>query len=258
MQIHQLYTNNQLRNFTYIIELGNDSAIVVDPWDAEIINDFLANNNLSLRTIINTHEHWDHTKGNSELVIKHNCEVWAHRNGEGKIPGLSRVLSGEEIITLQSDTYLKVLDTPGHSQAHLCFIVYYQDSADFIFTGDILFNAGIGNCSSGNVYDMFDTIQEKFETLPDEIIILPGHDYLENNLNFTLSREPHNKMAKIWLKKYKESDLFSNPLKTTMADERQINTFFRLKNPEVIGNLPNSPSNDKEVFVELRSLRDHW
>lgn len=258
MKIHQLYTDNQLRNFTYVIQLDNNSAIVVDPWDAQVINDFLSNHNLTLSTIINTHEHWDHTKGNSALVSQHECEVWAHNNGKGNIPGLSRLLSGHEKIPLESDAYIEVIDTPGHSQAHLCFIVYINDKAEYIFTGDILFNAGVGNCSGGNVSDMYDTIQEKFETLPDDIVILPGHEYLENNLNFTLSREPSNQVAKQWLEKYHQSNIYTNPLKTTMADERQINTFFRLKNDEIIDNLPTNPFTDKEVFICLRTLRDNW
>ena len=258
MKIHQIYTDNQLRNFTYIIQLENNTALVVDPWDADVINTFLNKNHLSLSTIINTHEHWDHTKGNSELVSQHGCEVWAHSNGLGNIPGLSRQLNGHEKIPLESDVYIEVIDTPGHSQAHLCFIVFINDKAEYIFSGDILFNAGVGNCHGGNVSDMYDTIQEKFETLPDKIIILPGHDYLENNLNFTLSREPSNPMAKKWIEKYKQSDIFTNPLQTTMADERQINTFFRLQNDEIRGNLPNNPQSNKEVFFSLRSLRDDW
>ncbi|MFK8011715.1 MAG: hydroxyacylglutathione hydrolase C-terminal domain-containing protein [Marinicellaceae bacterium] len=258
MNIHQIYTDNQLRNFTYIIQLSNGSAIVVDPWDAEVINTFLIQNSLSLSTIINTHEHWDHTKGNSALVSQHGCEVWAHNNGLGKIPGLSRQLSGHEKIPLESDVYIEVIDTPGHSQAHLCFIVFIHDKPEYIFSGDILFNAGVGNCHNGNVFDLFKTIQEKFETLADNIIILPGHDYLENNLNFTLSREPSNSMAKHWLEKYHQSDIFTNPLQTTMADERQINTFFRLNNQEIRNNLPNKPQTEKDVFVSLRSCRDNW
>jgi hydroxyacylglutathione hydrolase len=172
---------------------------VVDPWNAHIINQFLTKHTLSLIAIINTHEHWDHTKGNLELANQHNCEVWAHSNGKGKIPGLSRLLIANEKIQLQENIYLEVIDTPGHSQAHLCFIVHNNKKAEYIFTGDILFNAGVGHCRDGSVHDLFETIQKKFEKLPNEIIILPGHEYLENNLKFTLSREPSNKMAIHWL-----------------------------------------------------------
>lgn len=258
MNIHQIYTNNALRNFTYIIELDNKNAISIDPWDDQMVNDFLNKHSLSLTVIINTHEHWDHVQGNAKLVEQHQCEVWAHSNGVGKIPALSRTLSAHEFIQLENNVALEVMDTPGHSQAHLCFIVHDQNKAKYIFTGDILFNAGVGNCHGGSVEDMFSTIQEQFIKLPDDIIILPGHDYLENNLNFTLNLEPSNKVAQKWLIKYHNSDLHNNPLKTTMADERQINTFFRLNNTEIIENLPNEVNNDKQVFFSLRALRDKW
>ncbi len=258
MKIHQIYTNSSLRNFTYIIELLNKNAIVIDPWNETLVNDFIYKNGLIITTIINTHEHWDHTQGNQALVNEHGCEVWAHNNGIGKIPGLSRSLKSNERINIEEGCVIEVLDTPGHCQAHLCFIVHHNEKPEYIFTGDILFNAGVGNCHGGSVSDMFDTIQEKFVNLPDDIIILPGHDYLENNLNFTLSREPTNNSAKQWLVKYKNSDVNINPLKTTMADERQINTFFRLQNSEVRQNLPTSANSDKDVFVSLRSLRDNW
>lgn len=258
MKIHQIYTDSQLRNFTYVLELNNKSAYVIDPWDDALVNHTLIKNNLKLTAIINTHEHWDHIQGNDALVHQHQCEVWAHSNGAGKIPGLSRMLLSNEKIELEKDVSIEVLDTPGHSQAHLCFIVFHKDKPTHIFTGDILFNAGVGNCHGGDVSDMYQTIQQKFVSLPDDIIILPGHEYLKNNLSFTLNREPSNITAKQWLDKYEKSDIYTKPLTTTMRDEREINTFFRLTNEEIIKNLPTQTNNIKEVFVALRALRDKW
>ena len=95
MNIHQIYTDSALRNFTYIIELSN-TAFVIDPWCDNQVNDFLSKKKLSLKAIINTHEHWDHVQGNAALVEKHDCQVWAHKMGKGKIPGLSRLLLPQE------------------------------------------------------------------------------------------------------------------------------------------------------------------
>jgi len=75
MKIHQVYTESVLRNFTYLIELENNSALVIDPWDAGEVNSLLSKHQLSLQAIINTHEHWDHIQGNNELVAEHGCEV---------------------------------------------------------------------------------------------------------------------------------------------------------------------------------------
>ena len=96
MKIHTIYTDNPLRNFTYIIESSNSQCLVLDPWDENQVNAELEKRSLKLWAIINTHEHFDHTQGNQALVDQHACEVWAHENGKGKIPGFSRTLKKHE------------------------------------------------------------------------------------------------------------------------------------------------------------------
>ncbi|MEH6557319.1 MAG: hydroxyacylglutathione hydrolase [Oceanicoccus sp.] len=258
MEIHQVYTESELRNFTYFIELEDGSALVIDPWDAAEVNRVLRQKQLSLRAIINTHEHWDHIQGNPELVAEHGCEVWAHSNGQGKVPGLSRMLTAGELIDLDGGSQLRVLDTPGHTYAHLCFLVLEQGMAVAVFTGDTLFNAGVGHCRSGDVDSLYQTISEQFNSLDDNVLVYPGHDYLENNLRFTLSVETDNRQAKEWLPRAIAADLTVAPLVTCIGDEREFNSFFRLANTQIRKCLSAENATDKEVFVKLRSLRDSW
>jgi len=259
MKIHQIYTHNQLRNFTYIIELNDKTAIVIDPWDDTEINQQLDSKNLSLKVIVNTHEHWDHTQGNAALVEKHGCEVWAHKNGEGKIPGLTRTLFADETITLDDEYEFFVLDTPGHTFAHLCFIVKQNGNAIAVFTGDTLFNAGVGHCRGGGDEEvLYNTITKQFQTLSDNIIVYPGHDYLENNLQFTLKFEPNNQAAKEWLKKVQDTNYSPGSIQTNIGNEKSFNTFMRLDNDEIIKSLALKNSDPKQVFLALRSLRDNW
>ena len=71
-----------------------------------------------------------------------------------------------------------------------------------LFSGDTLFNAGAGNChNGGNAEDLYTTFAEQLSRLPDITRIYPGHDYIENNLKFTLAREPDNSAAAEWLPK---------------------------------------------------------
>ena len=259
MKIHQFYTQSVLDNFTYLIELNDGSAIAIDPWDDVITNQLLVDNSLSLKAIINTHEHWDHIQGNEALVAQHSCEVWAHANGQDKIPGLSRVLTAGELITLDSGVELKVLDTPGHTLAHLCFLVIEQGVPQAVFTGDTLFNAGVGHCRGGGDIDLlYQTIVEQFHSLDDAVVIYPGHRYLENNLRFSLSLEPENQDAKDWLVRALEDNDPVNPLTTCIGDERKLNTFFRL-NSKALRSTLNLPSDsEKSVFNALRARRDNW
>lgn len=258
MKTHQIYTHNELRNFTYILELADQTAIVIDPWDAEKINQQLESLGLTLKVIINTHEHWDHTQGNAMLVQKHSCEVWAHRNGKNKIPGLSRMLEADETIDLGDGEQLFVLDTPGHTFAHLCFIVKKNTQPTAVFTGDTLFNAGVGHCRGGDEEVLYQTISEQFQVLEDEIVVYPGHDYLENNLRFTLKFEPNNQAAKEWLDQVSSANYVPGSLQTNIGNEKSFNTFMRLDNQDIIDHLSLDNSDPKQVFLALRSLRDKW
>lgn len=259
MQIHQLYTHNALRNFTYLIEGLEGEYYCLDPFDADQVLAFLKEHKGTLVAVINTHEHWDHTQGNHKLRKETGCQVLAHSNGEGKIPALTRTLKVGEHLGLDDDNYLEVLDTPGHTFAHLCLLLVKEQNPFAVFTGDTLFNAGVGNCGNGGEPEvLFKTISEQFQNLDDKVLVYPGHEYLGNNLRFTLDREPANCCAKEWLERYQKVDADNEYFVTNMKDEREINTFLRLENEEVRKNLPNSPTQNKQVFVELRKLRNSW
>ena len=88
--------------------------------------------------------------------------------------------------------------------------------------------------------------------------IYPGHDYLANNLAFTLSLEPSNDAAKAWLDRVQDIDPGVNPVVTTIGDERTFNTFFRLDNGEIKSTLEMPDASEKDVFLALRARRNHW
>lgn len=255
LEIHQLFTNNHLRNFTYLIETSNHHFYVVDPWEASEVLSFINAKQGKLLGIINTHEHSDHTRGNAELLKATGCALYAHVNAAKKIADVTDFLKADDLITLDSQSSLKVLDTPGHTMAHLCLLALEGTTPVGLICGDTLFNAGVGNChNGGDPETLFETITHKIANLPDDVLVYPGHDYLENNLRFTLDREPSNELAQELLKEKSEDFLI-----TTMGLEKEINTFFRLSCSEVRERLGfDQTISDKEVFLQLRKLRNHW
>ena len=99
--------------------------------------------------------------------------------------------------------------------------------------------------------------------LGDETLIYPGHDYIANNLGFTLDREPDNKEAQVLLDRVADQDP-NQAIVTTIGQEKKINTFFRLYSPTVIEtlrrdfpDLPDRPD-PETVFIKLRELRNKW
>jgi hydroxyacylglutathione hydrolase len=158
---------------------------------------------------------------------------------------------------------LSVLDTPGHTMSHVCLLSRTDTPA--LICGDTLFNAGAGNChGGGHPVELYHTFAEQLSKLPDNTLVYPGHDYIQNNLAFTLDREPDNRDAAALQTELKEAHDPQRALVTTLAQEKRINTFFRLTNPTVIQKLrerfpelPDEPS-PQEVFVKLRELRNRW
>jgi hydroxyacylglutathione hydrolase len=263
MIVKQIWTGNEYRNFNYLIaceETGE--ALAIDPLDSEKCFQTAKKEGWEITQILNTHEHLDHTGGNAALVEKTGAKVLAHHNAGGKIPGIDRGLKAGDIVQVGKTVILEALDTPGHTMCHICLRSHGKQQA--LFSGDTLFNAGAGNChNGGSVSTLYKTFSEQLSQLPDETVIYPGHDYIENNLKFTLSREPGNAKAQSLLDQVQGQDLTRAHL-TNMKEEREINTFFRLASAGVIqglrakfSELADKPG-DETVFTKLRELRNSW
>lgn len=181
---------------TYIIwDDITKETIIVDPGCAyndeeEQLSNFIVEHGLNIKYLFNTHCHIDHILGNSFVKESYNPEFLASeddvflldlmlRQAESfgmtmkKSPypdffikdNISILFSGHEIIPLY---------TPGHSPGSYCF--YFRDSR-FCITGDVLFREGIGRTDlwGGDYNKLINSIQTKLFTLPDNILIYPGH-----------------------------------------------------------------------------------
>ena len=212
--------------------------------------------------VLLTHEHGDHTGGNRKVIAATGAKLLAHHKASGSIPGMDVGLSAGDVVTVGKTVELLALDTPGHTMSHVCLLS--QTDEPGLFSGDTLFNAGAGNChNGGHPNELYDTFTSQLSKLSDNTRIYPGHDYISNNLEFTLSREPDNEQASALLKEI-ENQNTDDALVSTLAVEKEVNTFFRLRNPTVIAklraefpDLPDDPD-PRTVFVKLRELRNKW
>jgi len=263
MIVRQVWTGNAYRNFNYLIACAETGeALAIDPLDHEKCFAAAKREGWDITQILNTHEHRDHTGGNVPLAQKTGATVIAHKNARDRIPEMARGLSAGDVIKVGRTVELEALDTPGHTMSHVCLLSRTDQPA--LFSGDTLFNAGAGNCHNGGHPEaLFDTFSQQLAKLRDDTLIYPGHDYIENNLRFTLSREPDTRRAQAMLEKLKRQDP-SRAYVSTLAVEREINTFFRLTSPSVIAklreafpDLPETPD-PRTVFLKLRELRNKW
>ena len=187
-------------NFAYLLYAGNE-AVAIDPGCPDDIVKFLKKNNLSLRLILNTHSHYDHTLGNKKLEKKTGVSLTKYEDLSNlKVGGVD----------------IHVIHTPGHTADSVCF-----QTDNFIVTGDTLFIANVGNCPDSLLHVFKDSL-DKLLLLPDSLIVYPGHDYTERSLKRVQLIESENKDIKLFIKNYNPPPVF-----TTIGDEKRINPYLR-------------------------------
>jgi len=204
MIIHQLSVG-MMDNFCYIVGCEETrEALVIDPGDGvDQILQVAGQENLTVRTIFNTHHHWDHVSGNAALKQATGAALVLHAAEDdilqGKHPELlgtggSNALSPPADIRIEHDDSLRVgripfqvLVTPGHTPGGLCLYAEGQ-----LFTGDTLFvgDSGRTDLPGGHRPTLGASIR-RLMRLPDDTVVWPGHDYGPTP-NSTLAWEKRN------------------------------------------------------------------
>lgn len=262
MLIERIFADNEGRNFHFLVGCEQTGeALAIDPLNWQACLARAQELNWTIRQIFNTHEHGDHTGGNAALVRKTGASVLAHAAAVGRIPGVTHGLNGGDLVNVGRTVQLRCLDTPGHTRAHLCL---YAEAAPALFSGDTLFNAGVGNCiHGGDPQLLYESYADCLSRLPATTRVFPGHEYLSRNLAFTLDREPSNQKARALAQRV--AGLAANDMPIlSLSEEKQINVFFRLDSPEIIAGLRkarpkwSSEPSPREVFLALRELRNRW
>lgn len=265
MLIKQIPIRNDLRNYMYLLACENtQQAIAIDPLDHALCLQVAEEMGLTITVVANTHHHHDHIGGNGPVIAATGAQLVAHADAMQSIPDVDRGLNAGD--TLQcGDLILKIMSTPGHTMSHICLLFEGTDSEQpALFCGDTLFNAGVGRCDfGGEPKVLYKTFAEQIFVLPDDVRVYPGHDYIENNLRFTLDREPGNQAAQSLLAEF-QGGLDAESYVTTIGVEHQINVFFRLGEAEVRAGIAKSQGvdvgglDDQATFIGLRRLRDNW
>ena len=263
MLIERIWPDNDYRNFHYLIacpETGE--ALAVDPLDWQKCLAAAKARGWDITQVLNTHEHRDHTGGNTGLIGATGAQLLAHAGAASRIGNVDRGLAKGDLVRVGKTVELECLDTPGHTLSHVCLFARTDQPA--LFSGDTLFNAGAGNCHNGGRPEaLYETFATQLARLPDATRLYPGHEYLTRNLEFTLDREPGNTDAEHMLRRTKGTDPKDAPI-TTLGEEKRMNTFFRLRSPVVIERLRQlfpdigAQPDAKTVFLKLRELRNRW
>ena len=228
-------------NYSYlIIDKSNNDACVIDPSEAKPIINFIENNKINLKYILNTHHHYDHVGGNLELKKKYNSTVVGFEGDKDRIPEIDILVKDNQVWKVDNFE-AKIIHIPGHTTGH---IGYHFINEKIIFTGDALFSLGCGKIFEGTYNQMYESLN-KFKNLPLDTKIYCGHEYTLQNSKFCIEHDPSNQnlINKILEIKKKINNGIPT-LPTTLKDELKCNIFLR--------------ANDVKNFSKLRDLKDNF
>jgi glyoxylase-like metal-dependent hydrolase (beta-lactamase superfamily II) len=185
----------QLQTNCYVIgDSETGKGAVIDPGgDARDILD--AADGLQICYVINTHAHFDHVMGNSEVMqaLSDRQEVAPELVAHPEAGPLLAADAGARWFGLapvpspQPDRFvndgdrlslgrlsLEVIHTPGHSPGSISF---YCASAGVLYAGDVLFRQGVGrpDLPGGDWGTLVSSIRDRLFAYPDETVVYPGH-----------------------------------------------------------------------------------
>ncbi len=259
MQIHPIRSSVSDNWFYLLATDDGRDGLLIDPVDAPAALSAARGAGVEVTKVINTHWHPDHVAGNEAVLQATSAQLFVPAGESSLIAGNGVGL--EEGGELQvGDHVLRVLLTPGHTQAHISLL-----SGDHLFSGDVVFAAGAGNCRFGDPLTLCRTFRQIIAALPDSTVFYPGHDYAVRNLEFALHLQPGHAPA---LEELDRSRGDSQLRLRTLGQERQYNPFLRMDEPDLQDRLRShhaeawdaaaGRTDAERAFVATRALRNHW
>lgn len=235
-------------------------AIVVDPGEARPVLQALEHRGLQLQAILVTHHHHDHVGGVEALRQATGAPVYGP--ARERIPQPAQALVQGDTIELLGVRFT-VLDVPGHTAGHIAYHGAPAAGAPMLFCGDTLFSGGCGRLFEGTPAQMLASL-DALAALPGDTRVCCAHEYTLSNLAFARAVEPGN--AALLHHSSVCADLRAQQqptLPSSIALERQINPFLRVRQPAVAAAaqrfLPSvDPTDAAAVFAALREWKNEF
>jgi hydroxyacylglutathione hydrolase len=168
-----------LGNTSYVVDLGDGRALVVDPSrDQRAMRQALSARGLRAAFAADTHLHADFLTGLRQLAATDNTTVLASAAGRREFDHTG-LYEGDEIDL--GGLRLQAWATPGHTDEHLAFLLLDGDEPVGVFTGGSLL---VGAAARTDLVDPARTEElaraqyrsvQRLLSLPDDVAVWPTH-----------------------------------------------------------------------------------
>ena len=168
-------------------------AFFIDPGGKmKDVTDFIAENKLNLKMILLTHGHIDHIAGIHELVPLVGGNIYIGKNDAFmlknpsvrlqsllgvKCTGLENFKTVEEGSVIDfSGCEIKIMETPGHTEGSVCYLITDSENHKVLISGDTLFAQSVGrtDLDGGDNLKLENSLRRLAE-FNDGLHVLPGH-----------------------------------------------------------------------------------
>ncbi|MEJ7730102.1 MAG: rhodanese-like domain-containing protein [Polyangiaceae bacterium] len=172
---------------TYLVVAGDEAALVDPVRDRfDTYRLVLRERALRLRLVLETHTHADHLMLNRDAKDVLGVPFVMHERSP--IPLVDRHVRDGDALQL-GDVRIDVMHTPGHTPDSVCYRI-----GTTLLSGDTLMIRGSGRTDfpGGDAGAQYDAVTRRLFALPDDTVILPGHDYNGNKSSTIGDERAHN------------------------------------------------------------------
>lgn len=191
----QTFAFNPFSENTYVVFDQTREGVIIDPGcyeteEKKTLAKFIEDEGIKIKYLLNTHCHIDHVLGNDFVKEKYKVPFLIHPKEEPVLKSVKAyapsygfaqyhealpdqfINEGDKV--LFGNIVFQVVFLPGHAPGHIGF---YDSDSKSLFSGDVLFQQSIGRTDlpGGDHNTLIKSIHQKIFTLPDDVVVYPGH-----------------------------------------------------------------------------------
>lgn len=170
---------------SYMVVSNGEAAVIDATRMTDVFFSFAETLNAKITTAIDSHLHADHISGGRKIAETVNGTYWLPPKDAGEVTfSYSRLEEGNDIMIGNTKIVIQPIYSPGHTIGSTSFVI----DEKYLLTGDILFIDSIGRPDLAGlaedwVGDLRETLYKRYKKLAKELIVLPAHFMIMDELN---------------------------------------------------------------------------